>query len=288
MTIAITGATGHLGRLAIAALKTRVDPGQIIALARDPAKAADLGVAARIADYAKPETLAPALAGVTTLVLIAANELGQRVVQHSNVIAAAKAAGVSRIIFTSLLHADVSTLGLAGEYIETERVLKASGVPFTILRNGWYAENYTASFGGALAGGAFVGSAGEGRISAAARADLAEAIAVVATSDGHVGKTYELAGDAAWTLADLAAELSRQTGRDLPYKDLPEADYAGVLIGAGLPQALAGAIASWDVSAKGGALFDDTRQLSSLIGRPTTPLAVSVTEALQALNAAKA
>jgi NAD(P)H dehydrogenase (quinone) len=285
MTIAITGATGQLGRLVVERLKAEVPAAGIVALARSPAKAADLGVAVREADYARPETLASALSGVDTLLLISSSEIGRRVVQHRNAIEAAKGAGVGRIAYTSLLHADTSPLDLAEEHRATEAELRASGIPHTVLRNGWYTENHTGSIGGALAGGAFIGSAGAGRISSAPRADYAEAAVAVLTGKGHEGKTYELAGDDAYTLADLAAEISRQTGRTIPYKDLPEADYAAALVGFGLPEGLAKAIARWDVAgASKGALFDDGRQLSKLIGRPTTPLPAAVAAALNALK----
>ncbi|MBD0320769.1 MAG: SDR family oxidoreductase, partial [Gemmatimonadetes bacterium] len=229
--------------------------------------------------YDRPETLGPALAGVGTLLLISSNEMGKRVAQHRDVIGAAKDAGVQRIVYTSLLRADSSPLSLAADHLATESDLKASGVPFTILRNGWYAENYTGSIPGALAGGAFIGSAGEGRISAATRDDFADA-AVAVLGGGHEGRTYELAGDEAWTLGDLAAEISRQTGRTIPYVDMPEAEYAAALAGFGLPQPIARAIAGWDVAASRGALYDDSRQLSALIGRPTTPLREAVAAAL--------
>jgi len=280
MTIAITGATGQLGRLVVAKLKGNV-PTAIVALARSPTKASDLGVTVREADYAKPETLGPALAGVDALLLISSSELGPRAAKHRNVIEAAKKAGVRRIAYTSILHADTSPLDLAPEHRRTEADVKASGIPFTILRNGWYTENYTGSIGGALAGGAFIGSAGDGRISSAARADYAEATVTVLTGEGHGGKTYELAGDDAYTLFELAAETSRQTGRAISYRNLPEAEYAAALAGFGLPEALAQAIARWDVGASKGALFDNGRQLSALIGRPTTPLAVAVADALK-------
>lgn len=282
MTFAITGATGQLGRLVVDQLKKRVATTDIVALVRSPDKAGDLGVTVRAADYTKPATLDAALAGVDTLLLISSNEIGQRASQHRHVIEAAKRAGVKRVVYTSLLHADTSVLSLAGEHRQTEADLKASGLAWTILRNGWYSENYTGSIAGALAGGAFIGSAGEGRISAAPRADYAEAAAVALAGSGHEGKTYELAGDTAWTLADLAAEISRQTGRDLPYRNLPEAEYAAALKGFGLPEGLAAAIAGWDTGAAQGALFDDSRQLSALIGRDTTPLSVPVTAALKA------
>jgi NAD(P)H dehydrogenase (quinone) len=281
MTIAITGATGHLGRLVVPSLKARAPHADLIALVRSASRAADLGVTVREADYSRPETLAAALTGVDTLLLISSNEVGKRVAQHQNVIAAAKKAGVTRIVYTSLLHADTSSLSLAAEHLATETALKESGVSYTILRNGWYTENYTGSIPGAIAGGAFLGSAGEGRISSATRADYAEAAAAALTGAGHDGKTYELAGDDSYTLADLAAELSRQTGKTIPYRDLPEAEYAAALIGFGVPETMARAIAGWDVAASHGALFDDSRGLSALIGRPTTPLSAAVADALR-------
>lgn len=284
MKIAITGSTGQLGRLVINRLKAKQLAADTIALARSRGKASDLGVEVREADYARPETLEPALAGVDTLLLISSSEVGRRAPQHANVIAAAKKAGVKRIVYTSMLHADTSPLNLAGEHNQTEAMLKESGVPHTLLRNGWYTENYTASVPAALANNAFYGSAGEGRISSAPRADYAEAAAIVLTSDGHAGKVYELAGDQAYTLADLAAEISRQTGRSIPYVNLPESEYAAALKRAGLPDGLAAAFASWDVGASQGGLFDDGHQLSRLLGRPTTPLSTVVAQALKAVR----
>ena len=281
MTLAITGASGALGRLILQQLAARRPGETVVALARSPEKLTGLGVEARRFDYNDAATLAPALAGVTTLMLVSSSEVGRREAQHRAVIAAAQDAGVGHIVYTSLLHADRSTLSLAAEHLATEAALKDSGLPHTILRNGWYTENYMASVPAALTHGAFIGSAGEGRISSAARLDYAEAAAVVLTGDGHQGKVYELAGDEAYTLADLASELSRQSGRTIPYIDMPEADYAGALTGAGLPAALAEAFASYDAKAAGGALFDDGRELSRLIGRPTTPLSASVAEALR-------
>ncbi len=278
MTIAVTGATGQLGRLIVAGL---LDAGHApVALARDPARASDLGVETRAFDYDRADTLAPALAGIDTLMLVSGNELGKRSAQHIAIIDAAKAAGVRRIVYTSLLHADRSALSLAGEHLATEAALAASGLAVTILRNGWYSENYTASVAPALANGAFYGAAGQGRIAGAARADYAAAATAVLTQDGHDGQTYELAGAPAYTLAGLAAEISSQTGRDIPYVDLPQAEYAKALTDAGLPGGMAAAYASFDAAAAMGALDGDGAVLARLIGRDSTPLAVSVREAL--------
>jgi NAD(P)H dehydrogenase (quinone) len=281
MTIAITGATGQLGRLVLENLRNRAPAAGLVSLVRSPDKAGTLGVTVRQADYERPDTLGPALAGVDTLLLISGPVPGIRVAQHRNVIEAAKRAGVRRIVYTSALHADTSPLDVAPDHRATEADLKAAGLEYTILRNGWYTENYASSIQGALVAGALLGSAGDGLISSATRADYAEAAAVVLTRAGHDGRTYELAGDEAWTLEDLAAEISRQTGRTIRYRNLPRAEYAQVLLGIGLPEALAHAIAGWDEAAAQGALFDGSRQLSRLIRRPTTPLSVAVAAALQ-------
>lgn len=278
MKIAVTGATGQLGRLVIESLKTKVSADALVALVRSPEKAVDLGVEARVFDYNSPDTVA--LQGVDKLLLISGNELGQRAQQHAKVIDAAKTAGVKLVVYTSLLKVDSSSLSLAPEHLATEAALKESGVAFTVLRNGWYTENYTGSVKGAIAAGAFIGSAGEGKISSAARADFAEAAAVVLTTEGHEGKTYELSGDESYTLADLAAEISKQTGKTIPYNNLPEAEYAKILASFGIPEAFASAIAGWDVSASHNDLFDESHVLSKLIGRPTTPLAKVVAAAI--------
>lgn len=283
MKIGITGATGQLGRIVVEKLKEKVPAGNIVALVRNPQKAIDFGIEAREFDYSKPESLLNSLNGIDKLLLISSNEIGQRARQHENVIEAAKKAGVKWIIYTSLLHADTSTLSLAGEHLATEKALKASGIAFTILRNGWYTENYTGSVKNAIAGGAFIGSAGNGKISSATRLDFAEAAATVLTGDGHQSKTYELAGDEAYTLADLAAEISRQTGKNIPYKNLSEAEYANILKGFGIPEGFANAIASWDTGAAKNDLFDNGHQLSKLIGRPTTSLSLAVKEVLKSM-----
>lgn len=282
--IVITGATGQLGRLVIQALLQKVPAREIVAAVRSPEKAADLaalGVSVRRADYTDPDSLTTAFAGADKLLLISSSEVGDRVPQHRAVIDAATRAGVSLVAYTSVLRADTSPLGLAAEHKATEALLRASGLPFVLLRNGWYTENYTASVPAALAHGVVLGSAGQGRIASAARADYAAAAAAVLTLDGQAGRVYELAGDASYTLAELAAEIARQSGKAVEYKDLPEADYKAALIGLGLPAVIADLLANSDVGASAGGLFDDGRQLSRLIGRPTTPLASSVGVAMQ-------
>jgi NAD(P)H dehydrogenase (quinone) len=282
--IVITGASGQLGRLVIAHLLETVPASQIIAAARDPKKLADLaakGVQVRQADYAQPATLERAFEGAEKVLLISSSEVGQRVAQHQAVIDAAKHAGVKLLGYTSVLHADTSALGLAEEHRQTEAALADAGVPTVVLRNGWYHENYTAGVAHAVANGAHFGSARDGRISSASRDDYAAAAAVVLTSsENQAGKVYELAGDASYTLSDFAAEIARQAGKRVVYTDLPEADYKAALLQAGLPVFVAELLANSDAAAAKGALFDDGRQLSRLLARPTTPLSASIAQAL--------
>lgn len=271
--IAVTGATGQLGRKVIAALLKKVPAETIVAAVRTPARAADLaaqGVIVRQADYGQPETLETAFAGVEKLLLISGSEVGQREAQHRAVIAAARAAGVRFIAYTSLLHADTSPLGLALEHRATEALLRDSGIPFALLRNGWYTENYAASIPPALAHHAFIGAAGTGRIASAARQDYADAAAEVMTRPDQAGKVYELAGDDSYTLAAFAAEIAAQSGEKVDYVNLSQAEFAAALKSAGLPEGLAEMLADSDAGAEKGALFSDSRQLSSLTGRPTT------------------
>lgn len=283
--IAITGATGQLGRLVIETLLSRVPAAGIVALVRDPSKAADLaarGVAVRAADYRDPASLRAALTGVSQLLLISGNEIGQRLPQHRNVIEAALAAKVGRLLYTSLLRADTSTLSLADEHLATEKLIAASGIPHVILRHGWYTENYTVSIKPALGLGAFYGSAGSGRVSSATRRDFAEADVVALLDNTLVNVTLELAGDQAYTLAELAAEVSRQTGKPLPYVDIPEAAYRDALLKAGLPEGLATLLAHSDTEVAKGSLYAEGKQLSRLLGRPTTTLSKAVADALAA------
>lgn len=282
--IVVTGASGQLGRLVIENLLQTVPASEIVAAVRTPAKVADLaarGVQVREADYNRPETLDSAFAGADKLLLISSSEVGSRLPQHRAVIDAAKRAKVGLIAYTSLLHADSSPLPLAVEHKATEQLIAEAGLPAVILRNGWYTENYLASIPPALQYGVVLGSAGEGRIASAARADYAAAAAAVLTRDGQAGKVYELAGDESYTLAELAAEIARQSGKAVAYQNLPEADFKAALLGAGLPEGLAALLAESDIGASKGGLFDDSHQLSQLIGRPTAGLASLVKAALQ-------
>lgn len=277
--IVITGASGQLGRQVITELLKKLPAAEIVAAVRDPNKVADIaaqGVQVRVADYNQPATLESAFKGADKVLLISSNEIGQRVTQHGHVIDAAQKAGVKLFAYTSILHADSSPLALAEEHKETEALIKASGLPYVLLRNGWYTENYLASVPTALQHGVLIGSAANGQISSAARADYAAAAAVVLTEVNQAGKVYELAGDDAYTLTDLAAEISRQAGKQVTYQNLPKAEFKNVLIGAGLPEAFAELLADSDLGASQGGLFDNSHQLSQLIGRPTTPLATMI------------
>ncbi len=277
----VTGASGQLGRLVLDTLLEAIDARQIVALVRDPAKMSDYanrGVVVRRFDYGDPASLASALDGVDRLLLISGNELGQRVAQHRAVIEAAKAAGIGFLAYTSILHADTSPIGLAGEHRETEALLAASGLSHALLRNGWYNENYTAGAVPAVEHGAVLGSSGTGRISAAARADYAAAAAKVLI-EGAAG-IFELAGDDAFTLSDFAGFLADVSGRAVAYLDMPEADYRAALEQVGLPAPLAAMLADSSAQASTDTLFDDGGALGRLIGRPTVPMKVSVAAAL--------
>ena len=280
MKTAVTGATGQLGQLVVEQLKKRIANEEIVALARNLEKASGLGVEVREFDYTKPEIMVESLKGIDHLLLISGSEFGQRAAQHTNVINAAKKAGVKWIVYTSLLRADTTGINIAGEHLASEKTLKESGIAYTILRNGWYSENYTMSIPGAIKGGAFLGSAKDGKISSAPRADYAEAAAVVLSDEGYKGKTFELAGDSSYTLSDLASEVSKQTGTSIPYKDIPEQEYGNILINIALAEGFAHALANWDVSASKGDLYCDTNDLTRILGRPTTPIAASVKVAL--------
>jgi NAD(P)H dehydrogenase (quinone) len=283
--IAVTGSTGPFGRHVIENLLERgVAPGQIVALARSPEKAAGLaarGVQVRQADYMRPETLAAALQGVEKLLFVSGSEAGQRIPQHQNVVDAARQAGVRLIAYTSILNADTTGMQLAAEHKATEQMIRASGIPFVLLRNSWYLENYTGNLASTVEHGVLLGSAGEGRLNAATRADLAEAAAAVIAGEGHEGKVYELGGDLAFTLPELAETISRESGHPVEYRDLPEDAYAEALIGFGLPEGFARVLADSDRGIAHGDLFTESGDLRRLIGRPTTTPAEAVAAALR-------
>ncbi|MFI7076198.1 SDR family oxidoreductase [Micromonospora sp. NPDC049903] len=282
MSIVVTGATGHLGRLIVTSLLDRGIPaGQIVALGRDTGRLADLagrGVTVRQADYDDPESLRTAFAGAEKLMFVSGSEVGRRVAQHRNVVAAATEAGVGLVVYTSIPKADTSSLILATEHRATEQEIVASGLPYVLLRNSWYLENYLPQLPTYLEHGV-AGAAGDGRISAAARADFAEAAAVVLTSEGHTNRVYELGGPA-FTLGELAAEVSRQSGREVGYLDLPVEKYVEVLVGAGLPQGYAEVLADADRGAAEGELYVEGDDLATLLGRPPVTLAEAIRTAL--------
>jgi NAD(P)H dehydrogenase (quinone) len=272
----ITGASGQLGRLVIEHLR-RLDPAaDIAALVRTPQAAealAPFNVSARTGDYTDSASLNAALAGIDRLLLISSSVIGQRVAHHRNVIEAAARAGVSLVVYTSILRADTSELSLAAEHLATENMLRESGLPFVILRNGWYLENDTAMLAPAIAHGAIIGSAGDGRLSSASRSNYAEAAALVLMRGAPTGTIYELAGDDAFTFAELAAAVSRRTGTAVAYRNMSEADFRSALLGMGLPDVVATMLAETSAASARGALEDHGHALSRLIGHSTTSLA---------------
>ncbi|MGW3915556.1 SDR family oxidoreductase [Streptomyces sp. NPDC005070] len=283
MSIVVTGATGHLGRHVVEQLLEKLPAEEITAVVRDESKAADLaarGVRLTVADYNTPETFDGLFAAGDKVLLISGNEFDKgRVGQHRVVIDAAAAAGVSLLAYTSA--PGNLTAALADDHRATEDVLLASGVPYTLLRNGWYHENYTENLAPVLAHDAVVQAAGEGRIASASRADYAAAAVAVLTGEGHENKTYELSGDEAWGFAEYAAELSRQTGKEIAYNAVSPEAFTSILAGAGLPEVFAGILAGVDVSIEKGELAVTTGDLSRLTGRPTTPIAEAVAAALK-------
>jgi len=281
--IAITGANGKLGRHVIKVLIEKVPAAEIIACVRNPEKAKDLAtmeVQLRQADYSRPETLRSAFAGVDKVLLISSSEVGQRATQHQAVVDAAKASAVKLLAYTSILRADSSTLALAAEHKITEENIRASDLTFVFLRNGWYLENQTEQLGPAVQHGAILGASGNGRFASASRSDYAAAAVAVLTGSGHENKIYELAGDASYTLSELAAEVSKQVKRPVRYDNLPPKDFEKALIGFGLPAALAEILVDAELGAAKGELDSRSSDLRSLIGRPTASLADAVAAAL--------
>ena len=283
MSYVITGATGHLGRLVAEDLLRRgVPAGDITATGRDITKVKDLadrGVRVLAIDYDDPASLDAAFRGADRILLISASEPGRRAQQHENAIDAAARAGAGLLAYTSIANAGTTTMRLATEHQATEVALHASGLNYTLLRNSWYVENYTAQIPAILQRGSLAGSAGDGRVSAATRADYAAAAAAVLAGEGR-DRSYELGGDEAFTLAELAAEIGAQAGRPVSYLDLSEDEYARLLAGAGLPEAAAATMADADRGLARGDLFVDSGDLSQLIGRPTTTLREAVAAAL--------
>ena len=285
MSVVVTGATGQLGRLTVEALLRRgVPASDVVATGRDVTGIKDLaecGVVVRPADFTDPDSLSAAFAGADKLLLISASiPVDERVANHRRAIDAALAAGVSLVAYTSTLQADTAATIIGATHRATEEYLRERRVPSVLLRNGWYLENYTGQLPLILQNGAVIGAAGQGRISAASRADYAEAAAVVLTTERHAGAVYELGGDEAFTLAELAEAISAAAGKQITYTDLPAHDLARVLTGAGLPAELADILADADLGLSRGELFTSSGDLRSLIGRPTTPLTNAVADAL--------
>ena len=286
MSVVVTGATGHLGRLTVEALLRRgVPASDLVATGRDITGIKDLadrGVVVRRADFTDPGSLAAAFAGAGKLLLISASvPVDERVANHRRAIDAALAAGVSLVAYTSTLRADTAATVIGATHRATEEYLRERRVPSVLLRNGWYLENYTGQLPLILQNGAVTGAAGQGRVSAASRADYAEAAAVVLTTEGHAGAVYELGGDESFTLAELAAAVSAAAGKQITYTDLPALELARVLAGAGLPAGLAEVLADADLGLSRGELFTGSGDLGRLIGRPATRLADAVADALR-------
>ena len=277
MTIVVTGATGHLGQLTIAALLDRGVPAtDIVAAGRNAdvlQELASLGVRTATIDYADPSSLDSVFVGADKVLLISGTAQGERVAQHGAVIDAARGAGVGQLVYTSAPKADNTTLVLAPEHAATEELIRESTVPFTILRNNWYTENYLDTAKQAAATGEVIGSAGDGRVASASRADFAEAAAVVLTTDGHLGRTYELAGDISWTFDEFAAVLSELAGRPVTYRSVTTEQHVEILKAFGLDDGTAGFVAALDANIGEGTLDSSSTDLHDLIGRPTTPLA---------------
>ncbi|TFD54005.1 SDR family oxidoreductase [Cryobacterium frigoriphilum] len=276
MSIVVTGATGHLGALIIDHLISRgIAATDITGAGRNPERLATLaatGVHTVRLDYSDPVSLATALTGADTLVLVSGSEVGQRVQQHTNAINAAKAAGVSRIVYTSAPRADTSALILAPEHKATEELIRAAGIPFTILRNGWYTENYQNLVSVARETGTYLTSAGTGRVSSASRTDYAEAVAAVLTSAGHEGKIYELSGDVAWDGTEMAQTLTTLLDIPVVFTPVSPEQHAGILQNAGLDAGTVGFVVALDGNIRDGLLDGTSGELAALIGRPTTPL----------------
>ncbi|WP_103343774.1 SDR family oxidoreductase [Amycolatopsis sp. CA-126428] len=282
--IVVTGATGHLGKLVVEGLLQKVPANEVVAAVRTPGKATELavgGVQVRKAEYGDPVSLIAAFEGVDKVLLISGSEVGQRVAQHAAVVRAAKAAGVRHLVYTSILNADTTKMLMAADHKATEQVIRESGIPFTFLRNGWYTENYASTVAHAVEAGSFAGSATEGKLGGAPRVDYADAAVGVLTTEGHEGRTYELAADEPWSYVDFAAELSAATGKTITYQTVSAEQHQQILEDAGVPEGFAAILVDSDRGIDDGELASDTRDLSKLAGRPTTSLRESVARLLQ-------
>jgi NAD(P)H dehydrogenase (quinone) len=285
MSTVITGASGHLGRLVVDQLLAAGEPAaQIVATGRDVDKLQDLaraGVTVRRADFADPATLDEAFTGADTLLLVSTTTVGERFDNARNAIDAAARAGVSKVVYTSILNASTARMTLAHQHRRTEDYLRESGLPFVVLRNGWYLENYTDQLPMITQYHALLGSADDGLVSAAARRDYAAAAVAVLTQDGHIGATYELGGTPL-TLTEIAATISDVLGTHVAYQNMPVADYTDVLTSAGLPPDMAAAVADADAGLARGELFTAGEDLAKLIGRPATTAHEAVQKAATA------
>lgn len=285
MSIVVTGATGALGRLVVEQLLATVPASEVVAVVRDEKKAAALaarGIELRVADYDRPESFKDVFRAGDRVLLISGSEVGRRVPQHTAVIDAAKAAGVAQLAYTGVLGGPDADFRLADEHKATEQLILDSGLPHTFLRNGWYTENYTANLAPVLEHGAVVANAGDGRVASATRADYAAAAAAVLTGEGHIGAVYELSGDVAWSLAEYAAEISKATGKEIEYKNVPAPVHQEILVGAGVPEFFAEILVDVDEAIGRGLLATTSGDLARLTGRPTTPLAETVAAAVAA------
>lgn len=279
--ILVTGATGQLGSLIVQHLRRRAPDVQVIAGGRRTATIE--GAEYRHVDYDRPDTLDAAMEGVTRVVLVSGSEAGKRIPQHRAVIDAAARAGVKLLAYTSILNADRNPMQLAQEHRGTEQALAEGRVPYVLCRNGWYSENYLGSAPVAIQYGVLMSASGKGRLSTATRNDYAEGAAALILRDDHQpGQAYELAGSTSFDKHEFAQMLTRLSGKPVAVEDLSEADYAASLLQAGLPEPFARILADSDAKSGEGWLFDDSRTLEKIIGRPTTPIEVTLQEALRA------
>lgn len=281
----ITGATGQLGRLVLDRLLAAVPAAEVAAVVRNPAKAEDLaarGVNVRVASYDDPIALMDVFEQDDKVLLISGSEVGHRIAQHRAVVHAARAARVAHFAYTGALGGPLADFRLADEHRATEAAILESGLVYTMLRNGWYHENYTARLPRILASGTIVTNAGMGRVGTAARADYAEAAAAVLTGEGHENKAYELNGDTAWSFPEFAAMVSERSGREVTAVDVPAEEHVKIMVEAGVPVSVAEAMADVDEAIRRGLLAGRGEDLAQLIGRPTVPMAVAVAEAVEA------